>query len=307
MISVVCNHLNLFKYVPLTLESITNQKFIDYEIIIIDAGSNYNNLNSLKNYCQNNKKIRIIEQLDDGPNYGYNTGIKQSKGDILLFLNISDFIEPNTLKRALSHFETDQDLLSVAGGYNHLTEDKIILKKQIYKKRFATFADLTNYYLPHLSSIFTKKEVFQRYGFFSTDRISKRCTTTDFINLYFNILKDRKKIFFDDLIYCNYLKHENNSRPKEIRKYFLVSSRRKACRKVYHNFNKFLSKKEKYALLTEDLKHKLKVSIYCKDILRFFKTIIEIYKKSDLKNLVRVVFIVFKTYISDYFRMTEKF
>jgi glycosyltransferase involved in cell wall biosynthesis len=307
MISVICNHLNLFKYAPLTLQSIKNQNFIDYEIIVIDAGSDNYNLDSLKKYCQSNKKIRIIQQIDDGPNYGYNTGIMQSKGDILLFVNISDYIEPNLFKRALSYFETDQDILSVAGGYNHLTESGEILKKQIYKKRFANFADLTNYYLPHLSSIFTKKEVFQRYGLFSTDRILKRCTTTDFIKFYFNTLNDKKKILFDDLIYCNYLKHENNSRPKEIRKFYLVSARRKTCRKMYQKFNKLLCEKEKYALLTEDLKYKLKICIYAKDILRFFKTIIQIYKISNLKNLIRVINIVFKTYISDYFRMTEKF
>jgi len=76
---------------------------------------------------------------------------------------------------------------------------------------------------------------------------------------------------------------------------------------MYQQFNKLLSKKEQYALLTEDLRHKLKVCIYSKDILRFFKTIIQIYKISNLKNLIRVVIIVFKTYISDYLKMTEKF
>lgn len=86
MISIIIPTLNEEKYLPLLLESIKNQSFKDYEIIVADAGSIDNTKKIAKKYG-----ARVVK--GGMPGVGRNSGAKIAKGEYIFFLD-SDVIVP---------------------------------------------------------------------------------------------------------------------------------------------------------------------------------------------------------------------
>lgn len=83
-----------------TIESVKEQSFISYEHIIIDAASTDNSLNTIKKYEQESRHLTYwISETDKGIYDGMNKGIKQSKGDYLLFLNSGDCLLKDILQK----------------------------------------------------------------------------------------------------------------------------------------------------------------------------------------------------------------
>ena len=96
-----------------TLESLENQLFLDYEIIVVSQSPAGTELTA---YVEKNDKIRYFEQFDKrGAVYNRNLGIVKAKGDILLFLD--DDVRP--LDKALfsRHVQNyaDSDIDAVVG------------------------------------------------------------------------------------------------------------------------------------------------------------------------------------------------
>lgn len=87
-ISIITPTFNSEKTLKNCLTSVKNQKFEDYEHIIIDNCSNDKTIQIIKKF--NNTKLRLISEDDKGIYDGMNKGISKSFGDYLLFLNSDD-------------------------------------------------------------------------------------------------------------------------------------------------------------------------------------------------------------------------
>ncbi|MCS7184732.1 MAG: glycosyltransferase [bacterium] len=89
------------------LESVLNQDYKNYEVIVVDDGSTDNTPNILKNYVGKIKLVRIEEKPHNwcGKNYAVYVGFKESKNEILAFIDADVFISPDMLKKAVSYME----------------------------------------------------------------------------------------------------------------------------------------------------------------------------------------------------------
>lgn len=128
--SIIIPVYNVEKFLEKCLNSILNQDYDDYEVIVINDGSTDNSRNILKNY-ENNKKITIIDEENQGLSAARNNGIKKAKGDYLLFVDSDDYVAPGFLKH-LSHLSVNNyDLIKFQ--YEEVYEDKNISKKDSFK------------------------------------------------------------------------------------------------------------------------------------------------------------------------------
>jgi glycosyltransferase involved in cell wall biosynthesis len=103
-ISVIIRTYNSEKFVKRAIRSALNQTLDknNYEILVVDDGSYDGTMDILKKYAD---KIRIIEQGHLGPKIGVKTGIKESRGNHVIFLDADDQFKPDTLKKMLSAFD----------------------------------------------------------------------------------------------------------------------------------------------------------------------------------------------------------
>lgn len=86
-VSIVIPAYNEEKYIGKCLDSLLKQTYNDIEIIVIDDGSKDRTLEILKGYEKKYKNIKILTQNHKGPGLARNFGAKNSKGEILIFVD----------------------------------------------------------------------------------------------------------------------------------------------------------------------------------------------------------------------------
>lgn len=107
--SLIVPVYNTEKYIEKCLNSILNQSYKNYEIIVINDGSTDNSEKILEQY-KTNKKIKIIKQKNKGLSDARNEGLNHISGDYILFIDSDDYIEPKLLETLNNNIE-DEDLI----------------------------------------------------------------------------------------------------------------------------------------------------------------------------------------------------
>ena len=114
LVSIIVPCYNYAKYLPEAVESVINQTFKDFEIIIVNDGSKDNSKEVAEDLVikyRNEIHIKLINQPNSGqPAISRNNGIKESKGDYILCLDADDKIAPTMLEKSLSVLEALPDL-----------------------------------------------------------------------------------------------------------------------------------------------------------------------------------------------------
>jgi len=102
LLSVIIPTYNEEKDIEECLRTLFNQSYKKIEIIIVDDGSKDNTLNLIENFSKEKKIIiKILKQEHLGPGAARNLGVKESKGEILIFVDADmsfpeDFLEKLT-------------------------------------------------------------------------------------------------------------------------------------------------------------------------------------------------------------------
>ena len=91
MISIIIPMYNSEKYIRSCIDSILNQTFNNFELLIIDDGSTDNSYNICKSY--NDKRIRLFKLNHKGVSYARNYGLKKAVGDYISFIDSDDIID----------------------------------------------------------------------------------------------------------------------------------------------------------------------------------------------------------------------
>lgn len=131
-ISVITVCFNSEKTIRDTLESMKNQKYKNFEYIIIDGLSTDKTLEIVEEY-KDKLNLKIVSEKDNGLYDAMNKGINLASGDIIGMLNSDDWYEAHTLKTVNNFFEKHNDCDVLSGAMNLQTFKKKKIKT-IYKK-----------------------------------------------------------------------------------------------------------------------------------------------------------------------------
>ena len=94
--SIIIPLYNKGKGILRSINSIINQSYNDFELIIVNDGSTDDSVQNVK--IINDKRISIYNQINSGPSAARNKGISLAKGDWILFLDADDELLPNALE-----------------------------------------------------------------------------------------------------------------------------------------------------------------------------------------------------------------
>ncbi len=96
-VSVIVPVYNTSKYLKRCLNSISNQSLTDIEIIIINDGSTDSSLNIIKEFINNDSRIKLINKDNGGLSSARNAGLKIASGEYIVHIDSDDWIESSYL------------------------------------------------------------------------------------------------------------------------------------------------------------------------------------------------------------------
>ncbi|MFA5024341.1 MAG: glycosyltransferase family A protein [Patescibacteria group bacterium] len=112
MVSIIIPVYNRAKIFLKTLESISQQTYLDYEVIIVNDGSTDNVESIFSKYykkLKTNNKYLFINQTNQGAPAARNRGLQAAQGDYLLFCDADAVLKPEILQTLLAYLEVNPD------------------------------------------------------------------------------------------------------------------------------------------------------------------------------------------------------
>ena len=117
MISIVVPIYNASSNLPHLIASVTKQTFQDWELILIDDGSKDDSLSLCQQYVNEDKRIKVIHQDNQGPSTARNAGIKASKGEWITFVDADDDLLDCFLESMYNESQKALNIDIVFAGY----------------------------------------------------------------------------------------------------------------------------------------------------------------------------------------------
>ncbi|WP_419958033.1 glycosyltransferase family 2 protein [Psychrobacillus psychrotolerans] len=211
LISVIIPAYNSGKFIRKTIDSVLNQSFDNFEVLVINDGSTDKTEEIVKEYIVRNPKVRLINQNNSGVSVARNMGIKESKGDYICFLDSDDFYDVLFLEKMFNEIKLEDSEVCYC-GYNKITP----MKKVHVFTNFQKENVLKNYILGkvrvHTTGWMIKKELISKNNILFSEELAwgedfeffckvlgqsnKICYVKDYLTNYtVNINDDRLSTF----------------------------------------------------------------------------------------------------------------
>ena len=189
-VSVIVPIYNVEKYLRRCIDSILNQSYKDYELILVDDGSPDNCPAICDEYAENDDRIVVIHKLNGGLSDARNAGLDIAKGEYIYFCDSDDYIDKEFLSTVIPYMENGYDM-TVVQFHRFDENDRIFYSSKMELCDYSLNAD-------------------SRIDFILNYLLAGRLTWGAPFRLYRrSIIKehrlrfvDNKKIFAEDLYFC---------------------------------------------------------------------------------------------------------
>lgn len=166
-VSIIIPNYNHAQYVGDAIDSVLNQTYTDYEVIVVDDGSRDNSREVIDAF---GNKVRAIYQQNQGLSAARNTGINAARGRYIGVLDADDMYEPDFLETLVSALESRPDADGIYCGYrfvDHLNNPlpQVEAREVAPEKLYQALVD-GNFLVPE--SMFVRKYCYDKVGPFDT-------------------------------------------------------------------------------------------------------------------------------------------
>ena len=286
-ISIITPFYNSENYLEQCIKSVLEQNFQNFELILINDGSNDNSFEIAQKFKQD-KRIKIFSKENEGQGTARNYALKKAQGEIIIYLDSDDWLEKNALFKICQKYKQNNPDIIFFNAYKFFEETKI---KNEYR-----FID--SYFLRYNENTFSIK--IAPDVIFNTGGLPFRAYRKDFLaesNIEYSntrFIEDSefyiKALLCADKITClneylvNYRVHKNsttftqNNRIKTIEDTFFICENLLKKSEHYKNkeiINSFLNNRLRqlfYYFSICDRKNRKKYFYMFKNIAKYIKT-----------------------------------
>lgn len=118
-VSVIIPTFNREEYISDTIQSVLDQTYKDFEIIVVDDGSTDNTRKKLEQF---NSKIKIIKQKNSERAVSRNNGVRNASGEYIAFLDSDDLWVKDKLEKQVEILDNDKNYILVYGKSLRINE-----------------------------------------------------------------------------------------------------------------------------------------------------------------------------------------
>ena len=120
-ISIIVPVYNAEKYLRQCLDSILNQSFSDFEVLLVDDGSKDDSEKICDEYAVKDKRVHVCHQANQGVSVARNVGLENAQGEWMYFPDADDIVMPNALNMMMSF--ADKTIEYIMCGYEVYDEN----------------------------------------------------------------------------------------------------------------------------------------------------------------------------------------
>lgn len=133
LLTVIVPVYNAEKHIDYCVQSILSQTYDNFELILVNDGSNDNSLEICKEWEKKDKRIHVFDQKNKGAGAARNTGLQHMNGAYVLFIDSDDYVSENYLENLYCAAESgNYDI--VQGDFKIVTEKNQNSFEILYQK-----------------------------------------------------------------------------------------------------------------------------------------------------------------------------
>ena len=200
IVSVIIPSYNHGNYLPKAIDSVINQSYPHFEIIVVDDGST----DKTKDVCLRYPSVKYVYQPNAGLSSARNKGVEVSSGQYLVFLDADDWLLKNALECNLNIIIPNAKVAFVSGGHKlyYEPEDKTwMVQKEVNENHYCSL--LEGNFIGMHATVMYRNWVFKTFQF---DTSLRYCEDYD---LYLKITREHSVVHHTGLI-AVYRIHDNN-------------------------------------------------------------------------------------------------
>lgn len=167
LISVIIPCHNYGHFLTESLNSVLNQTYENWEVLIIDYGSTDNTKSISNKFVINDKRFQYFEQDNQGRSSARNFGLSKSKGSFIQFLDADDLLKPEKFEKQILQFKKDDSIDVSYTNFDFFNSEtgEIFFTKHFSKQvnnplnEFLFEFGITGFIIPLHSALF-RKDIF---------------------------------------------------------------------------------------------------------------------------------------------------
>lgn len=106
-VTVVIPAYNAIRYLPETMETVLNQTYQDFEVLVVNDGSTDETPNWVNQLSEEKPKVRMVSQVNQGLAGARCTGVTNARGKYVAFIDADDLWELTKLEKQVNSLESN--------------------------------------------------------------------------------------------------------------------------------------------------------------------------------------------------------
>jgi glycosyltransferase involved in cell wall biosynthesis len=123
LVTVIIPTYNRAPFLSKAIDSVLNQSYKTFELIVVDDGSTDETKSILDDYVKKDNRIRVFSQINQGQSVARNKALDEAKGDFICFLDSDNFWPKNKLKTQTNFLNENENVDVVYGDIITIDED----------------------------------------------------------------------------------------------------------------------------------------------------------------------------------------